>query len=213
MYKEELHLNYQKTIQAFVKAYPFVNADMVMQIDRYSRDCALCLWDSLSVDLHLCTETINELYASEDSRCTFTDDQVQNQLDELRKQHYVISVPPFFQQIAERDGKEKTDFSRRLASCFKLLMIMFALSDGAVQQAEIKIIAELYSKLILVCDTCHVKAYKDNVNIFDLAEEDTSDLPPQPVSLPSVPTPTQSQPVMPKAETTAKSMLGRRIFL
>ena len=78
MYKEELHLNYQKTIQAFVKAYPFVNADMVMQIDRYSRDCALCLWDSLSVDLHLCTETINELYASEDSRCTFTDDQVQN---------------------------------------------------------------------------------------------------------------------------------------
>lgn len=172
MYTEELHLNYQKSIQAFMNAYPYINAEMIRQIDSYSRSCALCMWDSLSVALPICTQNVNEIYASDSYYCDFSENQIQEMLDDLRRTHYVIPVPPFFQKIAERDCTDNTDFSRRLASCFKLMMLAFALIDNALQQAEIKIIAEVYSKLILVCDACHVKPYNDSVDLYDLADEE-----------------------------------------
>ena len=195
MYTEELHMNYQKSIQAFMSSYPYINAELVRQIDSYSRSCALCMWDSLSVELPVCTKNANEVYASDGYYCDLSEKQVQEMLDDLRSQQYVIPVPKFFQQIAEQDSKDATDFSRRLASCFKLMMIAFALIDNSIQQAEVKIIAEIYSKLILICDACHVKAYDDNINIYDLVEEDSPVQDPQPSIHISAPPQIQSQSV------------------
>jgi len=196
MYTEELHMNYQKSIQAFMSAYPYINAEMIRQIDSYSRSCALCMWDSLSVALPVCTKNANEIYASDGYYCEFSENQIQEMLDDLRKTHYVIPVPPFFQKIAERDCTDNTDFSRRLASCFKLMMLAFALIDNALQQTEIKIIAELYSKLILVCDACHVKQYNDSVDLYDLADEEP---------IPSSQLPIKMQPLTSPVRTVAVS--------
>ena len=172
-YKEELHFNYQKSIQAFIRAYPYVTAEMVSLIDSYCRTCAMYLWNSFSVDIETCTECINEIFAEENVKKVFTTNQVKTAMAKLSEHHYSMPVPAFFKKIVDADQKDGTNYSRKLASCFRLVFISFALIDGSVEYEEAKVITKLYSELIAVCDACHIKIYEDNVDPFDFVDDDS----------------------------------------
>ena len=75
-YNQELHSNYQKAIQAFLNVYPGKTDKMSVLIDSYCRTCALYLWNTFGVDLSVCTDGINELYAENKHKRAYTTTQV-----------------------------------------------------------------------------------------------------------------------------------------
>lgn len=172
-YKEDLHFNYQKSIQAFIRAYPHITAEIVTLIDNYCRTCAMYLWNSFSVDLETCTECINVIFAEESQKRVFTTNQVKTAMAKLSEHHYSMPVPAFFKKVVDTDQKDGTNYSRKLASCFRLVFISFALIDGAVEYEEAKVITKLYNELVEACDLCHIKAYEDDVDPFDFVDEDS----------------------------------------
>lgn len=174
IYKEELCSNYQKSIQAFIRAYPQCSSETIIQLDNYCRTCAMYLWNLFSVDVNTCTECVNVIFSEGKIRRTYSTRQVETALSKLSEQHYTIPVPAFFKEIAARDQKEGTDYSRKLASCFNLIFITFALIDGAVEYDEAKVITQLHSQLISVCDAYNVKAYDNDVDPFDFVDDEHS---------------------------------------
>ena len=176
-YKEELHSNYQKSVQAFIRVYPRISPDIITLIDSYCRTCAIYLWNSFSVDINTCTECINVIFAENSKKKIFTVNQVKAAMTKLSEHQYSIPVPVFFNNIIENDMKDGTNYSRKLAVCFKLVFISFALIDGKVQYEEAKMITKLHSNLVKACDEHHIIAYDDHINPFDFVDGTDDTLP------------------------------------
>ena len=177
IYKDELHVNYQKSIQAFVRAYPHISDSLKKLIDNYCRTCAMYLWNSFSVDVKTCTECINEIYTDDAVKRQFTENQVGVALSKLAERHYSLPVPAFFREVIEQDKKDNTNYSRKLASCFGLVFISFALIDGSVEYEEAKLITKIRSELIQACDTSHILAFDDSVDPFDFVDDQSETKP------------------------------------
>ena len=171
IYKDELHANYQKSIQAFVRAYPHISNDLKRLIDNYCRTCAMYLWSSFSVDVKTCTEYLNEIYTDDSVKRIFTENQVGIALSKLAEHRYSLPVPAFFREVIDRDRKENTNFSRKLASCFGLVFISFALIDGTVEYEEAKLITKIRSELVRACDESHIITFDDSVDPFDFVDD------------------------------------------
>ena len=174
-YKEELHSNYQKSVQAFIRVYPYIMPDTITLIDNYCRTCAMYLWNSFSIDVNTCTECLNVIFAEDYKKRVFTVDQVKAAMSKLSERQYSMPVPAFFKKIIENDLKDGTNYSRKLASCFGLVFISFALIDGTVEYEEAKIITKLHSDLVKACDENHIIAYDDSIDPFDFVD-DTDDI-------------------------------------
>lgn len=159
-YSQELHKTYQMTISAFENSYPQSNKDLMKQIDNYSRACALYLWSSLSVDIDQCVEAINCIYSSTAGRIEYTKTNVQSAIKKLSSRSHSMSVPKFFHDIIAYDMKKRTNISRRLAACFQLLDICYAMIDENVQEEEADIIAVLQKELIKECDNKRIVAFQ-----------------------------------------------------
>lgn len=170
-YKEELHSNYQKSVQAFIRAYPHISPDIIMLIDNYCRACAMYLWNSFSIDINTCTECINVIFAEDNKRKTFTADQVKSAMAKLSEHQYSMPIPVFFKKIIEGDLKDGTNYSRKLASCFGLVFITFALIDGTVEYEEAKMITKLHGNLVKACDEHHILSYDDSLDPFDFVDD------------------------------------------
>ena len=158
-YNQELHSNYQKAIQAFLNVYPNKTDKMSALIDSYCRTCALYLWNTFGVDLSVCTDGINELYAEDKHKRAYTTIQVASALNKLAQKQYTLPVPEFFENIVAQDRIDGTNYSRKLASCLSLVFISFALIDGNVTAEEAKMITKLQGDLIACCDKSKIAAY------------------------------------------------------
>lgn len=165
-YKEELYSNYQKSVQAFIRAYPHISPDTITLIDNYCRTCAMYLWNSFSIDINTCTECINVIFAEENKKRAFTVNQVKAAMLKLSERQYSMPVPAFFKRIIENDQKDGTNYSRKLASCFGLVFISFALIDGTVEYEEAKMITKLHGDLVKACDDHQITAYDDSLDPF-----------------------------------------------
>lgn len=170
-YKNQLHSNYQKAIQAFIRAYPHISPDTITLVDNYCRTCAMYLWNSFSADINTCTECLNVIYAEDYKKRVFTVSQVKAAMSKLSEHRYSMPVPAFFKKIIERDLKDGTNYSRKLAACFALVFISFALIDGTVEYDEAKMITKLHGDLVKACDECHVIAFDDSLDPFDFVDD------------------------------------------
>ena len=109
-YNQELHSNYQKAIQAFLNVYPGKTDKMSMLIDSYCRTCALYLWNTFGVDLSVCTDGINVLYAEDKYKRAYTTTQVASALNKLAQKQYTLPVPEFFENIVAQDRIDGTNY-------------------------------------------------------------------------------------------------------
>ncbi|MBR4109089.1 MAG: AAA family ATPase [Oscillospiraceae bacterium] len=171
-YNQELHSNYQKAIQAFLNVYPGKTDKMSVLIDSYCRTCALYLWNTFGVDLSVCTDGINELYAEDKHKRAYTTTQVASALNKLAQKQYTLPVPEFFENIVAQDRIDGTNYSRKLASCLSLVFISFALIDGNVTAEEAKMITKLQSDLVACCDKSKITAYADTIDIAGFVDSD-----------------------------------------
>ena len=171
-YNQELHSNYQKAIQAFLNVYPGKTDKMSVLIDSYCRTCALYLWNTFGVDLSVCTDGINELYAENKHKRAYTTTQVASALNKLAQKQYTLPVPEFFENIVAQDRIDGTNYSRKLASCLSLVFISFALIDGNVTAEEAKMITKLQSDLVACCDKNKITAYADTIDIADFVDSE-----------------------------------------
>ena len=171
-YNEELHTNYQKSIQAFIRVYPYITTEMISLIDNYCRTCAMYMWNTFSVDSDTCTEAINVIFSEDRLKKVFTPNQVKTAMSKLSDNHFSIPVPAFFKKIVETDYKEGTNYSRRLAACFRLIFILFALIDESVEYEEAKVITKLHNELVKACDTYNIEDYEDDIDPFDFVEDE-----------------------------------------
>ena len=163
-YCQELHETYQMTISAFEKSYQSSNKDLMKQIDNYSRACALYLWSTFGVNLELCVDAINAIYSSTAGQVEYTEANVSAAMEKLSSRSHSMPVPKFFHDIIAYDLKKGTNISRRLAACFQLLDISYAMIDENVQEGEADIIAALQKDLIRECDNKKVVAFENNTD-------------------------------------------------
>lgn len=170
-YKYELQANYQKIVGQFLIGYPYVTPQIVSSIDGYCRTCALYLWSKFSVDVATCADSIGSICASEDCSHNYTYSQVKKCLDQIRAHTYSIPAPPFFTNIVELDKRYGTNYSRRLASSFKLIFILFSLIDKNVDFEEANIITRLYDCLTTCCDLNRIAYFNDGIDVMDFVTE------------------------------------------
>ena len=171
-YNQELHSNYQKAIQAFLNVYPGKTDKMSVLIDSYCRTCALYLWNTFGVDLSVCTDGINELYAEDKHKRAYTTTQVTSALNKLAQKQYILPVLEFFENIVAQDRIDGTNYSRKLTPCLSLVFIYFALIDGNVTAEEAKMITKLQSDLVSCCDKSKIAAYADTIDVADFVDSD-----------------------------------------
>lgn len=163
-YCQELHDTYQMTIGAFEKSYPLSDKDLMKQIDNYSRACALYLWSAFNVDVTQCVEAINVIYSSDAGKVEYSEANVRAAMGKLSSRNHSMPVPKFFHNIISYDVIHGTNISRRLAACFQLLDISYAMIDENVQTEEADIIATLQKGLVKECDNKKVTAFKNDTN-------------------------------------------------
>lgn len=175
-YNQELHSNYQKAMQAFLNVYTSNTDKMSALIDSYCRTCALYLWNTSGVDLSVCMDGINELYAEDKHKRAYTTNQVASALNKLAQKQYTLPVPEFFENIVEQDRIDGTNYSRKLASCLSLVFISFALIDGNVTAEEAKMITKLQGDLIACCDKSKIASYADTIDIADFVDSNPAKL-------------------------------------
>ena len=142
-YCRELHETYKTTISAFSNAYSNSNNELIRQIDNYSRACALYLWHIFDIPVDECVSAINEIYSESVGKVEYTDVHVRAAMDKLSARNYSMPVPKFFIDIISYDQKNKTNISSRLAACFQIMDITYALIDGNVNQKEAETIETL----------------------------------------------------------------------
>ena len=163
-YLKELHDTYQSTITAFTGAYPLANNDLIKQIDNYSRACALYLWHVFDTPVDTCVSAINEIYSESAGRVEYTDDHVKMAMEKLSARNYSMPVPKFFLDIIAYDQKNGTNISGRLAACFQIMDITYALIDGKVTSKEADIIDALQKELLKACKKKGIAEYNSVVN-------------------------------------------------
>lgn len=171
-YLKELHNTYKSTITAFSVAYPLANNDLIKQIDNYSRACALYLWHVFDTPVDTCVSAINEIYSESVGKVEYTDTHVKTAMEKLSARNYSMPVPKFFQDIISYDQKNGTNISSRLAACFQIMDITYALIDGNVTQKEADIIDALQRELIKACKQKGIREYKSDVDPHQYVQSD-----------------------------------------
>lgn len=166
-YISELHKCYTRSINAFREVYPIYDNTMAMMIDNYLRTCAMYIWNYTSIPVVDCLNGVNAIYSSENVRRDFTIEQVETALRRLSNKNYSIPVPGFFMEIVERDIADDTNISRKLVSCFNLIMISFGMINGELSDGEMKIIANIRDSLNMACNSKNVKEYTNSVFMSD----------------------------------------------
>lgn len=169
-YLRNLHETYKKTIGAFADAYPQCNEKTIVSIDNYCRACAIFLWTKLNSDASKCTKAINEIYSDGQNSPKLSDANISAAMSKVSEKES-MPVPDFFKEIIAYDVANKEDFSRRLAYCFELLGISFALIDGNVEKKEAEMISMMQKCLIDECDASNVKASMNDLNPFDYVSD------------------------------------------
>ncbi len=164
-YFQELHDTYQMAINAFEKSYPLCNEDLMKQIDNYSRACALYLWSTFGTEISRCVDAINSIYSAEQRRIVYSAVSVQTAMNKLSAKKHFMPVPKFFMDIISYDVRNNSNISRRLAACFQLLDVSYAMIDGDVQAKEADIIANLQQNLLKECDKKKVVDFEDKTNV------------------------------------------------
>ena len=175
-YADELHESYQKTIRAFTGSYPYITYEITAMIDNYCRTCAMLLWHSFAVGIQSFTNCLNAIYTEDALRKTYSTDQVENALRKLAEKEYFIPAPSFFREIIKTDVTDGTNYSRRLAACFSLIFLSFALIDGVVEYEEAHLITELRERLIKECDSNQVIPYFDNIDPYSYVDDNDDTL-------------------------------------
>lgn len=177
-YSNELHVTYQQGISAFLESYPKKDSTLVMQIDSFSRTCALTLWYQFIDNIELCTEAINEIYTKETQRKIFTQKQVEEAFAFLSKGNCNIKIPDFFENIVSYDTENKTNYSRRFASGMLMVFMAFLLIDEQISFEEVRLATKFHQVLTDFCDLKMVLPYKTDFDPFSYVTE--SDEKPQP---------------------------------
>ena len=169
-YLRELHELYKNTISAFAGAYPYCNDKLIANIDNYCRACAIFLWNKLNTDVKLCTDAINEIYSDGQSTPEFNEANINIAMSRVSEKES-MPVPEFFKEIVSNDVSKHTDFSRRLAHCFQILDVSFALIDGKVERKEAEMISHMQKELIKECDSNHVSPYYSDFDPFEFVTD------------------------------------------
>ncbi len=171
-YCRDLHETYKTTVSAFSNAYPNANNELIRQIDNYSRACALYLWHSFGTPVETCVMAINEIYTESVGKVEYTDVHVRAAMEKLSARNYSMPVPKFFTDIISYDQKNKTNISSRLAACFQIMDITYALIDGNVDLKEAETIEALQKELIKACNDKGIAPYKSNVDPRQYVQSD-----------------------------------------
>ncbi len=72
-------------------------------------------------------------------------------MDKLAEREYSMPVPKFFLSVVEFDRENKTDFSARLVTGFKIMDLTYALIDGKLEKSEADTIDVLQHELMETC--------------------------------------------------------------
>ncbi len=166
-YCNELHKAYQMTFGDFEDNYKNVNVDLMKKIDNYSRACALYLWFNAHVEDSVCLEAVGEIYSSLGGKVEYTLSDILNVKYQLIIKDYEIAIPSFFNDFIVFDKENNTNFSRKIAACFQIMDILYAMIDKKVQDEEAHIITSLQSKLLNECDKQGILPYENEVNPYN----------------------------------------------
>ncbi len=163
-YSEELHRTYNSTVSLFEKAYPLCTKDLMRQIDTYSRACALYIWNMLNVDISGCTDDINAIYSDASGLAPYTGSDLRIAKNKLSEGNRHLSVPRFFNDIISYDVSNNSNISRRLAECFQLFNISYAMIVEEIPEKVLDAISKLYSEMQKACDEKNVSPSKEIVD-------------------------------------------------
>lgn len=163
-YLQELHDTYKQTIDSFTQSYPKADKDLIKQIDNYSRACAMYLWNAFDTPVDICVLAINEIYSDKAGRVEYTEAHVKSAMEKLSTRSYSMPVPKFFYELIEDDKRTGENISSRLAACFQIMDITYALIDGNLTQKEADIIEALQKDLVKACHEKGIKPYVSSVN-------------------------------------------------
>ncbi len=169
-YLSNLHETYKKTIGAFATAYPRCDGKMIANIDNYCRACAIFLWNKLNTDTKTCTKAINEIYSNGQTSPNLSDANISAAMSRVSDKES-MPVPDFFKEIIEYDVANGEDYSRRLAYCFQLLDLSFALIDGNIEKKEADIISMMQKGLLEECDLRRVKVFYNDSDPLDYVSD------------------------------------------
>lgn len=163
-YLQELHDTYKQTIDSFTQSYPKADKDLIKQIDNYSRACAMYLWNAFDTPVDVCVLAINQIYSDKAGRIEYTQAHVKTAMEKLSTRSYSMPVPKFFYGLIEDDKRTGENISSRLAACFQIMDITYALIDGNLTQKEADIIEALQKDLVKACHEKGIKPYVSSVN-------------------------------------------------
>ncbi len=166
----ELHETYSNSTGAFAKSYLPCNDELISQIDKYCRACAIFLWFKFGTNVDVCVEAINQIYSEGQSSPGYAREHIETAMSRLSEREFSMPVPKFFNSIISYDKKKNSDYSRRLAYCFQLLDISFALIDGKVEAKEAELIKLMQKNLIEACDSNGIKHYAYEIDPFDFVD-------------------------------------------
>lgn len=175
-YLNELRKTYLISTGEFKSSYGPCDEKMVASIDKYCRACAIFLWHKFDIDIDSCVAAINVIYSEGMTAPGYSSEHIRAAMDRLSEKDYSMPVPGFFREIIKHDSRHKTNFSRRLAHCFQVLDIAFALIDGEVEPKEAVQINKMQNNLVLACDEAHIKAFDTKLNPYEYVTTDPEEL-------------------------------------
>lgn len=174
-YFKELHFKYKDSVEAFLKIYNYQSDILPKVMDSFFRTCALTIWKSEKIDIELCTKALNQIYTKEKDRKEFKEDDVKEAINFIDDKNLLIKVPDFFVDIVEQDNKNKTNYSRKFATGFELILLFFSLIDDSVSFNEAKVITEYYQLLNDYCNKKSIVEFGNNIDIYSYIKNNTVD--------------------------------------
>nr|WP_297704037.1 AAA family ATPase [uncultured Butyrivibrio sp.] len=166
-YLNELRETYLSSIGEFAENFTPCDEEMLSRIDKYCRACAIYLWNKFDISIEACVKAINVIYSRGMTPPGYTEAHIKAAMSKLSEKEYSMPVPGFFRDIVKYDSRHKTNYSRRLAYCFQILDLCFALIDGEIVSKEAGIIKTLQNDLIRTCDESRIAAFNMNLNPHD----------------------------------------------
>ncbi len=169
-YREELHRMYKLGLESFFSGYPATDVKLAKEIDEYSRMRALYLWDLFGIDLAEKTKAVNEIYTDTTEKPTLSETDVDRLIRNMYKQKPVLPVPMFFRSLIDADLVRNTNHSRRLALCFQINDVLYALIDDVVEEEEADIIDSMKYDLVDECNRKDVKPFNGDVDPYEFVD-------------------------------------------
>jgi len=166
-YLNELRETYLSSIGEFAENYPLCDDEMLSRIDKYCRACAIFLWNKFGIGIDSCVKAINVIYSKGMNSPGYTEAHITAAMSRLSEKEYFMPVPHFFMDVIKYDSRHKTNYSRRLAFCFQILDLCFALIDGKIEDKEATFIKTMQNDLIRTCDENRIAPFDMTINPYD----------------------------------------------